>query len=117
MFAWSNKGRAAYKAQWGFIRSIADRQATILAGEDPLLFIPFNQGADNRYGGKVSVWVHSWWKTKKGMPFGGSPLRDINKDNMFELRDIKAAKLWMMPPAAMAVVLELLCEDRLAHPQ
>ena len=36
---------------------------------------------------------------------------------MFELRDLKAARLWMMPPAAMEVVLELLCEDRLAHPQ
>jgi hypothetical protein len=36
---------------------------------------------------------------------------------MFELRDLKAARLWLMPPAAMEVVLELLCEDRLAHPQ
>jgi hypothetical protein len=66
---------------------------------------------------KVSAWVHSWWKTKKGTPFGGFPLGNITKDNMFELRDLKAARLWMMPPAAMEVVLELLCEDRLAHPQ
>ena len=88
-----------------------------MAGKDPLSFIPFNQGADDRAGGKVSAWVHSWWKTKKGTPFGGFPLRNITKDNMFELRDLKAARLWMMPPAAMEVVLELLCEDRLANPQ
>ena len=28
-FAWSNRGRAAYKAQWGFIWSTADGLATI----------------------------------------------------------------------------------------
>jgi hypothetical protein len=89
----------------------------MMAGNDPLSFIPFNRGADNRSGGKVSAWVLSWWKTKRETPFGGLPLRNITKDNMFELRDLKAARLWMMPPAAMEVVLELLCEDRLAHPQ
>ena len=36
---------------------------------------------------------------------------------MFELRDIKAARLWMLPPSAMEVTLELLCEDHLTHPQ
>ena len=36
---------------------------------------------------------------------------------MFELKDIKAARLWMLPPAAMEVVIELLWEDKLAHPQ
>jgi len=38
---------------------------------------------------------------------------------MFELRDLKAARLWMLPQSAMEmeVALELLCEDRLAHPQ
>ena len=35
-FAWSNRGRAAYKAQWGFIRSTADGLATIRAGHDAL---------------------------------------------------------------------------------
>jgi hypothetical protein len=36
---------------------------------------------------------------------------------MFELRDLKAARLWMMPPAVMEVELELLCKDHLSHPQ
>ena len=35
-FVWSNKGRAAYKAQWGFIRAKADGRATIQAGHDAL---------------------------------------------------------------------------------
>ena len=43
--------------------------------------------------------------------------QSVTKDNMFELRDLKAARLWMLPPLAMEVALELLCEDRLAHPQ
>jgi hypothetical protein len=36
---------------------------------------------------------------------------------MFELQDLKAARLWVMPPMVMEVVLELLCENCLAHPQ
>jgi len=36
---------------------------------------------------------------------------------MFELRDLKAARLWMPPPTVMEVALELLCKDWLAHPQ
>ena len=37
--------------------------------------------------------------------------------NMFELKDAKAARLWMLPPAAMKVVIKLLWEDKLVHPQ
>ena len=36
---------------------------------------------------------------------------------MFELKNVKAARLWMLPPAAMEVATELLWEDKLAHPQ
>jgi hypothetical protein len=55
--------------------------------------------------------VRSWWETKRGTDFGGFPLWTINMDDMFELQDLKAARLWMMPPAAIVVVLELLCKD------
>ena len=41
---------------------------------------------------------------------------EINPNNMFELKDVKAARLWMLPPAAMEVAIELLWEDKLAHP-
>jgi hypothetical protein len=36
---------------------------------------------------------------------------------MFELRDLEAAQLWVLPSAAMEVAMELLCKDRLAHSQ
>jgi hypothetical protein len=36
---------------------------------------------------------------------------------MFELKEVKAARLWMLPPVAMEVAIELLWEDKLAHPQ
>jgi hypothetical protein len=62
-------------------------------------------------------WVQSWWLSKKGTEFGGLLLGQVTKENMFKLRDFKAARLWMLPPSAMEVVLELLCEDCLAHPQ
>ena len=41
---------------------------------------------------------------------------EVDKDNMFELKSLHVARLWMLPPAAMEVALELLTEDRLAHP-
>ena len=33
----------------------------MMAGEDPLLFILLNRGADNLSGGLASAWVRSWW--------------------------------------------------------
>ncbi len=36
---------------------------------------------------------------------------------MFELKDVKAAKLWILPPTAMEVAIKLLWEDKLAYPQ
>ena len=42
---------------------------------------------------------------------------EVTQDNMFELKDMKAARLWMLPPAAMEVAIKLLWEDKLAHPQ
>jgi hypothetical protein len=47
----------------------------------------------------------------------GSPLEEVTQDNMFELKNVKAARLWMLPPAVMEVAIELLWEDKLAHPQ
>ena len=97
--------------------SRGDLTEGMMAGKDPLSYIPFHKGADERSGGKVSVWVRSWWTTKKGKDFGGFPLVAITKESMFGLRDLKAARLWIPPPTVMEVALELLCEDRLAHPQ
>jgi hypothetical protein len=97
--------------------SRGDMTEGMMAGCDPLSFIPFDRGADERSGGQVSSWVRSWWQTKKGTNFGGFTLKTITKDTMFKLQDLQGARLWMMPPAAMEVVMELLSKDHLAHPQ
>jgi hypothetical protein len=31
-------------------------------------------------------------------------LVEIDQNNMFELKDVKAARLWMLPPVAMEVL-------------
>jgi hypothetical protein len=97
--------------------SQGDLTEGLMAGQDPLSFVPFNKGADERSSGLVSAWVQSWWSSRKRTDFGGLPLRVIDKDIMFELQDLKEARLWMPPPALMEVASELLSEDRLAHPQ
>jgi hypothetical protein len=97
--------------------SRGDLMEGMMGGQDPLSFILFNLGVDERSNGLVSQWVRSWWTTEKGANFGGLELVEITKDNMFELRDLKAARLWMLSPAAMEVAMELLCEDCLAHLQ
>ncbi len=97
--------------------SCGDLTGGMMGGQDPLSFIPFHLGADEKSNGQTGAWVRSWWLSKKGANFGGLPLREVTKDNMFKLQDFKAAQLWMLPPAAMEVALELLCEDCLAHPQ
>jgi hypothetical protein len=100
--------------------SRGDLTEGMMAGEDPLSFIPLNRGADDLSGGLASAWVRSWWT--KGIPTqmihvtGEVPLVEVDKDNMFELKNLHTARLWMLPPAAMEVALELLVEDRLAHP-
>ncbi len=68
-----------------------DLMEGMMGGQDPLSFIPFHLGADERANGLVGTWVRSWWRTKRGAEFGGLPLTQITKDNMFELRDLKAA--------------------------
>jgi hypothetical protein len=98
--------------------SQGDLTEGMMGGKDPLSFIPFHLGADERANSLVGTWVQSWWCTKRGAEFGGLPLTQVTKDNIFELQDLKAAQLWMLPPpSAMEVALEQLCEDCLAHPQ
>ncbi len=133
-----------YKAQWagGFILHVlhisgkrmkatgmdglsrGDHTEGMMAGEDPMSFLPFHLGADTRSQGRVGKWVLSWWRTsnwaqgsKLERDWGGLPLQEVNQDNMFELKDVKASRLWMLPPTAMEVAIELLWENKLAHPQ
>ncbi len=133
-----------YKAQWagGFILHVlhisskmmkatgvnglsrGDHMEGMMAGDDPMFFLPFHMGVDTRSQGRVGKWVWSWWRISDRSPnldqshdWGRLPLVEINHDNMFELKDIKAARLWLPPPAAMEVAIKLLWEDKLAHPR
>jgi hypothetical protein len=97
--------------------SRGDLTEGMLAGADPFSFIPFNQGADDRASGAVGEWVRSWWRAKKQKDWGGMPLEEVTPETMFELKDMQAARLWVMAPAVMEMALELFGDDRLAHPR
>jgi len=103
--------------------SRGDHTEGMMAGEDPMSVLPFHLGADTRSQGRVGKWVRSWGRTSDQAPspgrdrnWGGLPLVEVGQDNMFELKNVKTAKLWMLPPAAMEVAIEHLWEDKLAHP-
>lgn len=53
---------------------------------------------------------------KVDAPWGNSPLVAVDKDTMFELRDVEGSRFWAPPPAAMETVMEIFNEDRVAHP-
>jgi hypothetical protein len=104
--------------------SRGDHTEGMMAGEDPMSFLPFHLGADTRSRGRVGKWVRSWWRTSDqgqdpdhGRDWGGLPLEEVTQDNMFELKNVKAARLWMLPMAVKEVAIKLLWEDKLAHPQ
>lgn len=88
----------------------------MMAGENPLSFIPLALGADERAEGRVGRWIRSWWQDRGGDPWGQRELVEITKDNMFELPSLEADRLWMLAPAAMETAMELFNEDRIAHP-
>ena len=103
--------------------SRGDHTEGMMAGEDPMSFLPFHLGADARSRGRVGKWVRSWWRTsdqaqdpEQERDWGGLPLEEVNQDNMFELKNVKVARLWMLPPAAMEVAIKLLWEEAGAPP-
>jgi hypothetical protein len=89
--------------QWGIDGlSRGDRMEGMMAGKDPLSFIPLAEGANERSAGAVKAWVDSWWGS-----WCGAPLREMTKDHWFELHRVVGPRLWMPPPAAMATILEV----------
>jgi hypothetical protein len=45
------------------------------------------------------------------------PLEEVTPETIFELKDMQAARLWVMAPAVMETALELFGDDWHAHPQ
>ena len=87
----------------------------MMAGQNPLDFIPLNESSDDRLGRVVS-WITSWWKYKTGTVWGEHPLKGLAPGDWFELYTQDMPRLWIFTPAEMETVIELFNEDRLAHP-
>ena len=83
----------------------------MLAGKDPLSFIPLAAGANERSLGGVRCWVDEWWGNWSGLD-----LVEVDHSRWFELQGVSGPRLWVPPPAAMATALEVFYEDRIAHP-
>ena len=85
-------------------------------GEDPLVFLPLSQTADERVDGQVAHWVKSWWNSGNGDPWCGEDLTLLTPDDWFDLKNVAGPPLWIPPPAAMGAVVEMFGEDRLVRP-
>ncbi len=84
--------------------SRGDHMEGMMAGDDPMSSLPFHLGANAWSQGTVGKRVRSWWRTSdrgpgpsQGRDWGGLPLVEIDHNNMFELKDVKVARLWMLP--------------------
>ena len=97
--------------------SRGDLTEGMMAGGDPFSFLPFDWGANDRSQGAVGAWVRSWWQNQKREDWGGLSLEEVTGESMFELKNPRAPRLWMLPPALMETGLELFGDDRLAHPE
>ena len=89
--------------------SRGDMYEGVLAGGDPLDYVPFNEGANARSEGRVEEWVKTWW--------GPFTLRTLTPEGWFEAAHGSAPCLWMPPPAAMAVALEQFAKARHKRPE
>ena len=88
----------------------------MMAGADPLSFVPLNEDASERSHGRVEEWVNSWWTGEDGESWCGRPLKLLRPEDWFTLYLEESPRLWLPPPAAMETVVELFNEDRLVHP-
>lgn len=89
--------------------SRGDMYEGVLAGGDPLDYVPFNEGANARSVGRVEEWVKSWW--------GTHTLRTLTPEGWFDTAHGTVPCLWMPPPAAMPVVLEQFAKARHKRPE
>ena len=66
----------------------------MMAGEDPLSFIPLSEGANEGSQGRIEEWVRSWWKDSDGKKgWGDTPLMEVTKDNLFDLHKVEGRRL------------------------
>ena len=71
--------------------SRGDMLEGMMAGIDPLSFLPLGLDANEISKGKVEEWVRSWWGTQ--------PLLTLSPEGWFEEGQGSTPCLWMPPPA------------------
>ena len=69
----------------------------MMAGKDPLTFIPLDEDADERSDGRVSQWVQSWWQDESGESWCGHGLKRLMPDDWFDLHNNDNPRLWVPP--------------------
>ena len=86
--------------------------------------IVFRLHKAKRDGGFVLYVLHISGKRMKATGVDGLSRGNIMEgilagapETMFDLKDMQAARLWVVAPAVMETALELFGHDRLAHPQ
>ena len=88
----------------------------MITGKNSLDFIPLNNLADERSGGRVGSWITSWRKYRSGAAWGRYALKRLSPNDWFQLHNQDKPRLWTPPQSAIETVVELLNEDCLAHP-
>ena len=53
----------------------------MLAGRNPLDYIPLNEGSGVKSDGRVEDWVQSWWKDGTGKAWGGHVLKVLEQND------------------------------------
>jgi hypothetical protein len=66
-------------------------------GSNPLSFILFNLGANNRSPSLPSEWVKTWWVDPEGNSWGNAPLITLTPSDWFTLLMINGPRFWIPP--------------------
>ena len=93
-----------------------DLLEVMTTNQNSLDFIPVNESADERSGGRVVSWITYFWKDRTGAAWGVCALNRLSPDDWFELHKKYRPRLWTPPPAEMETVVEVFNEERLVHP-
>ena len=102
-------------------------EGMMAGGKQPWDYVPLNEDADKRTGGRVTAWVNQWWHGLDGKPWcqpderegqvwESSKLVKLEPTDWFRLHEIPGHRLWVPPPAAMTAVMECFTEDHLVNP-
>ena len=69
----------------------------MMAGRNPLDYIPLNKGVGVRSNGKIEAWVQSWCNDASGELWPGHELKVLKPNDWFDLPNNQAIRLWLPP--------------------